>query len=288
MDAKQSREGGGVAFQRVFDELCARIADGTYPVGGQLPPQRELAKELGVSRDTLRRVLTELAQDGVTESRQGSGSRVLRKPDAPVTDPAPRGGGAVRLEPLVRAAFEQPQVTLDVATLSSESLDAHIRLQVDRIRAREIRPERVAVRMLLPDKGVHMPYPQTKGDPADPRPRERVHQIADNRIELIRHAFGELKPWMDGPASFAIRRMPFAPSFKLYLVNGVEAVFAPYKVIDSQIVLDGGETLEVLDVEGLGASLTRHLRTADPMSRESAFVDSMQDWFDSHWERLAE
>ncbi|WP_411152994.1 GntR family transcriptional regulator [Streptomyces sp. A30] len=282
MDANRTGEGGGAAFQRVFDELRARIADETYPVRGSLPSQRKLAEEFGVSRDTMQRVLRELARDGLIESRQGSGSRVLSQPAAQATTPAPRGG-AVRLERLIRAAFEEPQVTLDVATLSSESLDAHVRLQVDRVREREIRPERVAVRMLLPSEAIVMPYPRAKEDPADPRPRERLHRIANYRIELLRHAFGELEPWLDGPATFDIRRMAMAPTFKLYLINGVEAVFAPYKVIEGRIVLETGEELDVWDVEGLGASMTRHVRTEDPLATDSVFVTNMQAWFDSVW-----
>lgn len=137
--------------------------------------------------------------------------------------------------------------------------------------------------MLLPSEAIVMPYPRAKEDPADPRPRERLHRIANYRIELLRHAFGELEPWLDGPATFDIRRMAMAPTFKLYLINGVEAVFAPYKVIEGRIVLETGEELDVWDVEGLGASMTRHVRTEDPLATDSVFVTNMQAWFDSVW-----
>lgn len=63
VDAQRAGEGGR-EFQRVSDELRARIADGTYPLGTLLPSQRDLAAELDVSRDTVQKVLRELVGEG--------------------------------------------------------------------------------------------------------------------------------------------------------------------------------------------------------------------------------
>lgn len=55
-------------------KLAARFessADGT-----RVPPERELAEELGVSRSTLRKVLDDFERDGVLQRRQGSGTYV--------------------------------------------------------------------------------------------------------------------------------------------------------------------------------------------------------------------
>ncbi|MFE4603521.1 winged helix-turn-helix domain-containing protein, partial [Kitasatospora indigofera] len=52
---------------RVAEELRARLADGTYPVGSLIPPQRELADRFHVSRDTVQRALKELAGEGWIE-----------------------------------------------------------------------------------------------------------------------------------------------------------------------------------------------------------------------------
>ena len=80
MDGSTSTgERGGREYDRVAAELRARIADGTYPLNGRLPTQRELAKELKVSRDTLQRALRDLKNERWIESRQGSGSRVVWK-----------------------------------------------------------------------------------------------------------------------------------------------------------------------------------------------------------------
>jgi GntR family transcriptional regulator len=49
---------------------------GEYQPGGQLPNERQLAKEFGVSLMTLRRAMQVLAQRGLTSSQQGRGTFV--------------------------------------------------------------------------------------------------------------------------------------------------------------------------------------------------------------------
>ena len=57
--------------------LRTSILDGSYASGDLLPPERELAGQFGVDRNTLRAALQELEQLGLVERRQGSGCRVL-------------------------------------------------------------------------------------------------------------------------------------------------------------------------------------------------------------------
>ena len=49
---------------RVREELAARIASGRVAPGAKLPPEPDLAEELGVSRATLREALRSLEEDG--------------------------------------------------------------------------------------------------------------------------------------------------------------------------------------------------------------------------------
>ena len=76
--------------QRVDEQIAASIADaildGAFPPGSTLPPERELAEQLGVNRTSLRQGLARLQQMGLIEARQGSGS-VVRDPEA-LTHPA--------------------------------------------------------------------------------------------------------------------------------------------------------------------------------------------------------
>ncbi|CAM5721981.1 PLP-dependent aminotransferase family protein OS=Streptomyces alboniger OX=132473 GN=CP975_21635 PE=3 SV=1 [Streptomyces alboniger] len=70
------------------------MTDGTYPLRSFLPSQRDLAEELGVSRNTVQRALRELASEGWIESRQGSGSRVVKTQSYPSAPPLPRPAGS--------------------------------------------------------------------------------------------------------------------------------------------------------------------------------------------------
>jgi len=56
--------------------LIAAILDGQFPVNSTLPPERELATRLGVTRPTLREALQRLTRDGWLEIRQGRPTRV--------------------------------------------------------------------------------------------------------------------------------------------------------------------------------------------------------------------
>ncbi len=85
-----------------------------------------------------------------------------------------------------------------------------------------------------------------------------------------------------------IRRAPLTPAFKLYLFNGAEALHGPYEVIERKIELEPGEEIAALDVLGLGATLTHHVKDNDPNSSGTVFVESMQKWFDSVWDLLSE
>jgi GntR family transcriptional repressor for pyruvate dehydrogenase complex len=69
-----------VEKQRVADEIVGQlrslILTGQYRAGSKLPPERELAKKLGVNRASLREALKKLEHLGLVRIRQGDGTRV--------------------------------------------------------------------------------------------------------------------------------------------------------------------------------------------------------------------
>ncbi|HSL11393.1 MAG TPA: GntR family transcriptional regulator [Actinomycetota bacterium] len=65
---------------RVRDELAARIASGRIQPGGRLPPEPELAEQLGVSRATLREALRSLEEDGFVTRTRGAGTYATNRP----------------------------------------------------------------------------------------------------------------------------------------------------------------------------------------------------------------
>lgn len=290
VDAQQTGDGGGREFQRVADELRSRMTDGTYPLRSFLPTQRDLAEEFGVSRDTVQRALRELVDEGWIESRQGSGSKVIKTQRIQSPKPkATRSRRGITLESLISEAFEQPEVTLDVYTLTSESLYWRIQQQADRIRGRSISPRRITLRMLLPSEKQPVPYPRVKDDEDDPRLRERLHDITERHTKSLRESLGALKTegWVPS-VDVEIRRAPLTPAFKLYLFNGIEVLHGLYEVIERPVVLDSGEEVAAIDVLGVGATLTHHVKDDDPNSSGTVFVESMQKWFESVWNLLAE
>ncbi|WP_375390057.1 FadR/GntR family transcriptional regulator [uncultured Amnibacterium sp.] len=61
----------GNAFEETLARLLQAVRLGIVPPGEALPPERELAARLGVSRDVLREAIKALADAGYLESRRG-------------------------------------------------------------------------------------------------------------------------------------------------------------------------------------------------------------------------
>lgn len=59
--------------ESVAGKLTASILDDTFPTGSQLPPERQLISQLGVSRSTLREALKVLSEKHLIEARPGVG-----------------------------------------------------------------------------------------------------------------------------------------------------------------------------------------------------------------------
>lgn len=58
------------------NRLINAIVDGDFPINSPLPPERDLARRLGVTRPTLREALQRLARDGWIEIHHGKSTRV--------------------------------------------------------------------------------------------------------------------------------------------------------------------------------------------------------------------
>ncbi|MBE3576520.1 MAG: GntR family transcriptional regulator [Limnochordales bacterium] len=69
---------GKYVYQQLYEELRHQITAGVLPLGGRLPSEREWARRFGVSRETVRQAIDQLRRDGLVESRQGSGTYVVR------------------------------------------------------------------------------------------------------------------------------------------------------------------------------------------------------------------
>jgi GntR family transcriptional regulator, transcriptional repressor for pyruvate dehydrogenase complex len=67
-------------YEVIVEQLCAHIAANHLAPGHRLPPERELAAKLGVSRASLSQALVALEVQGVVSVRHGDGAVLIRQP----------------------------------------------------------------------------------------------------------------------------------------------------------------------------------------------------------------
>jgi DNA-binding GntR family transcriptional regulator len=67
-------------WRQLANDLSARIADGTYPLGSPLPAEEELASKYAVARATVRRALAELRKRKLINNLYGLRNVVVAMP----------------------------------------------------------------------------------------------------------------------------------------------------------------------------------------------------------------
>ena len=110
-------------YQQIADQIRTFIDKGNYTPGARLPPERDLAQQLGVSRPSVREALIALEIEGSVEVRMGAGVYVCsvaqRKPQALAT----MGESPIELMQ-ARAAIEGTIILLACARATPEALVA--------------------------------------------------------------------------------------------------------------------------------------------------------------------
>ena len=91
----------GNVFETTVEQLATAIRLGVFVMGEQLPPERDLAERLGVSRNTLREAIAALRDSGLVTTRRGRGGGTVvtyagrgQGADTPVLDGPPVRRGA--------------------------------------------------------------------------------------------------------------------------------------------------------------------------------------------------
>jgi DNA-binding FadR family transcriptional regulator len=77
-------------YRQIAGQLRTLIASGEFLPGSRLPAERDLAKQLGVSRPSVREALIALEVEGAIDVRTGSGIYVMQ----PGLQPAPDAANA--------------------------------------------------------------------------------------------------------------------------------------------------------------------------------------------------
>src|SRR6202795_3495135 len=84
-------------YRQIADQIAALIEKGEYAAGQRLPPERDLAKQLGVSRPSVREALIALEVEGYVEVRVGSGVYVVGRGPGARAETLPADSGPFEL-----------------------------------------------------------------------------------------------------------------------------------------------------------------------------------------------
>lgn len=258
-------------YQQVANALRASILTRKFLPGEKLPSGPELAERFGVARMTVQQAIRILRDEGLVVSRQGSGVFVRERTQRPVD-----------LRSHLELAFEEPEVSVDFAGFSGETLHGALAEPLDKIRAGRLRPESVSVRLLVPDTDIPWSLPARVEDRQDsPAFRKRATKIMQRHALAILDEVGELGELGLVPRSDAkLWVYPAVPLFKIYIINNSEVFFGYYPVQEHVVHLDG-EPTPIWDLMGKDATLFHYAADVDDESQNSQFVGQSLQWFDS-------
>jgi DNA-binding transcriptional MocR family regulator len=86
---RRSGVGAAPVYRQIAAQIRTQIAEGTLDAGDRLPPIRQLARSLGVNRDTVALAYDELSSEGCLESSVGRGTFVRSRQVFPMQQDAP-------------------------------------------------------------------------------------------------------------------------------------------------------------------------------------------------------
>ncbi|MFF7163922.1 winged helix-turn-helix domain-containing protein [Streptomyces sp. NPDC008086] len=267
--------------QEIADTLRERIRSGELRAGDRLPTQAELAEEFGVERGAVRQALRALQDDGLLSNvSKGSPPRIAEAAPA-WEEPQPT---MVALTPRLAEAFAAPRVRIDAVCLTAETLMLALSEPLRLIHEGRVKPESIEARILLPSREINLAFPISVEGHSDDDP---VHQdwLARRNAQgqVLRHNLQALRYSHGIDVHVAFRALPFTPPVKLYLLNGVEALFSYYMIGRREGPLESGPT-DVYDVLGTESMLFSFEEAAG--RRDVAFVTESQKWFDALWETI--
>jgi DNA-binding FadR family transcriptional regulator len=109
-------------YRQIADQVEGLIAAGEFRPGDRLPPERDLAAKLGVSRATVREAMIALELAGLVDIRIGSGIYVTdtQKAEAAKDDPGP---GPIELID-ARRAIESGVAALAAVNATGDEIEA--------------------------------------------------------------------------------------------------------------------------------------------------------------------
>jgi DNA-binding FadR family transcriptional regulator len=148
-------------YRQIADQIAALIEEGEYGAGARLPPERDLARQLGVSRPSVREALIALEVEGYVEVRVGSGVYVHgARPIERDMAPLPADSGPFEL---IRARY---MIESECAALAAkEGTKAQLRALEEALEAMEADAQK-GVDALASDRLFHLRLAEASGNSA--------------------------------------------------------------------------------------------------------------------------
>jgi len=173
---------GHHAFEACVEQLATAIRLGVYPLGSTLPPERELASLLHVSRATLREAMAALREAGLVQTTRGrgGGTVVTLKPRTPPARAAARISAARRSDWLDALEFRRIVEPGAAYLAASASLDEEQRGQLERAHAEVAAASKAAHRQA--DSRFHLTIASLSGSP---RAVEAVTSVQATLHEML-------------------------------------------------------------------------------------------------------
>jgi DNA-binding FadR family transcriptional regulator len=108
--------------------LSARIKSGEWSAANMLPNERALAETYGVARNTVRRAMAVIEQEGLISREVGRGTMIREQPSSDMIELMQRIAGTSPLDIVNMRLIIEPQAAASAATNASESELRGIRL----------------------------------------------------------------------------------------------------------------------------------------------------------------
>ncbi|MET9087239.1 winged helix-turn-helix domain-containing protein [Streptomyces sp. NPDC004237] len=276
------------SHREVADALRTRIRSGVLRPGQRMPTQAKLADEFGVERGAVRQALRILQSEHLlTNISKGAPATVAPDPGPlrlAVGPEAPPQPTMVALTPRIEAAFAAPHVEIDALCLTSVSLNLAIGEPLRLIHAGRLEPAKVDVRVLLPSRNIDLAFPTAVEASAEDAVHTRWLAQRNAQGQVLRHNLLALRATHGIDVHVTFRALPFTPPVKLYLLNGVEALFAYYTLGRHEREI-GQEHLQTYDAEGTRSMLFAFEQGAG--LRDTTFVEQSHLWFNALWETIS-
>jgi DNA-binding FadR family transcriptional regulator len=136
-----------VATQRLYEQVASQVTElvarGEFKPGDRLPPERDLAKLLGVSRPTVREAMIALEMAGLVEVRVGAGTFVTdkAKPNGEPTGRLFEGAGSSPFALIAARRTIEPEVAALAARNATQAEVAAIAETITMIGAAKDTPQ---------------------------------------------------------------------------------------------------------------------------------------------------